>query len=81
MYTKRMSAQTTIRLSGHTRDELNRLAQERGISADQAVATAIKALRDEDWRRQAEREALAMARDPADRAEVSETLRYLGDDE
>jgi predicted transcriptional regulator len=76
-----MSAQTTIRLSSHTRDELNRLAQDRGLSADQAVATAIKALRDEEWRRQAEREALAMARDPADRAEVAETLRYLGDDE
>jgi predicted transcriptional regulator len=76
-----MSAQTTIRLSSHTRDELNRLAQERGLSADQAVATAIKALRDEEWRRRAEREALAMACDPADRAEVAKTLRYLGDSE
>jgi hypothetical protein len=76
-----MSAQKTVRLSGQTRDELNRLAAERGLSADQAVAVAIKALRDEDWRRQAEREALVMARDPADRAEVAATLRYLGDDE
>jgi hypothetical protein len=72
---------TTIRLSSETRDAINRLAQERGVSADRAVALGIQALRDEEWRRQAEREALEMAQDAADRAVVAETLAFFGDDE
>ena len=73
-------AQTTVRLSDSTRDALNHLARERGVSADRAVALAIQALRDEEWRRQAEREALEMAHDPADRATVAETLAFFGDE-
>ncbi len=73
-----MSDQTSMRVSTHTRDEVNKLAAERGITADRAVAEAIQALRDEEWRRQAEREALEMANDPLDRAEVAAALRDLG---
>jgi hypothetical protein len=67
-----------MRISTHTRDEVNRLAAERGVTADRAVAEAIQALRDEEWRRQAERETLEMAQDPLDRAEVAAALRDLG---
>ena len=73
-----MSDQTSMRLSVHTRDAVNKLAAERGVTADRAVAEAIQAVRDEEWRRQAEREALEMAGDPLDRAEVAAALRDLG---
>jgi predicted DNA-binding protein len=73
-----MTEQTSVRLSVHTRDELNKLAAERGITADRAIAEAIQAVRDEEWRRQAEREMLEAARDPLDRAEVAAALRDLG---
>ena len=78
MHTLLMAGQTSVRLSIHTRDELNKLAAERGITADRAIAEAIQALRDEEWRRQAEREMLEAARDPLDRAEVAAALRDLG---
>ena len=77
-----MSGQTTVRLSVHTRDELNKLAAERGITADRAIAEAIQSLRDEEWRRQAEWEILEAAKDPLYRAEIAAAIRDLtGDDE
>jgi antitoxin component of RelBE/YafQ-DinJ toxin-antitoxin module len=75
-----MGADTTVRISQETRDQLNAVARERGLTADEAVALGIQAIRDQQWRRQAEREALEMARDQADQAEVAATLRYLGDE-
>jgi predicted transcriptional regulator len=77
-----MTDQTTVRLSVATRDEVNRLADERGVTADRAIADAIKAVRDEEWRRQAERELLEAHRDPAYRAELAAAVRDLrGEDE
>lgn len=70
-----------MRLSTHTRDELNKLATERGVTADRAIAEAIQAVREIEWRRQADREALEMSRDPAYRAELAAAMRDLGDDE
>lgn len=69
-----------MRVSTHTRDEVNKLAAERGVTADRAVAEAIQAVRNEEWRRQAEREALEMSHDPAYRAELAAALHDLGDD-
>jgi hypothetical protein len=64
--------------------ELIEDAETEHVPVDHAAVEAKRAiLRGEQtgstvhWRRQAEREALAIARDPTDRAEVAETLRYL----
>jgi hypothetical protein len=37
-------------------------------------------LREEKWRRQAEREVRKMANDPVDRALVADTMRFLDDE-
>lgn len=76
-----MADYTSVRLSHGTRDSLNDLARELGVTADRAIAAGIQAIRDERWRRQAEEHALRIARDPADRAEVAAALHDLGDDE
>src|SRR4051812_10155351 len=81
-HTGKMTGQTTVRLSIHTRDALNKLAAERGITADRAIVEAIQAVRDEEWRRRAEREMLEAAKDPLYRAEIAAAIRDLtGDDE
>jgi hypothetical protein len=72
---------TTVRLSGATRDALNDLARERGVTADEAVALGIKAIRDAEWRRKAEQEALEMSHDAGYRKVVEDTLAYFGDEE
>jgi hypothetical protein len=75
-----MAGQTSIRLSSATRDALNALARERGLTADETVALGIKALREAEWRRRAEQEALEMAHDAAYQEVVRETQQYFGDD-
>lgn len=75
-----MSDRTSVRLSVHTRDELNKIATERGVTADRAVAEGIKAIRDAEWRKQAEREMLEASQDPLDRAEVAAAIRDLTGD-
>ena len=71
---------TSVRLTSATRDALNELARERGLTADEAVALGIKALRDAEWRRRAAQEALEMAHDAAYQEVVRDTLAYFGDD-
>jgi hypothetical protein len=75
-----MSESTSVRLSQHTRDAVNKLAAEQGLTADRAIAVAVAAFREEEWRRQAEREMREMANDPVDRALVAETMRFLDDE-
>jgi hypothetical protein len=79
-YAGPMSDSTSVRLSQHTRDAVNKLAAEQGLTADRAIAVAIASLREEEWRRQAEREVQEMANDPVDRALVAETMRFLDDE-
>ena len=79
-YASLMSDSTSVRLSQHTRDAVNKLAAERGLTADRAIAVAIAAVREEEWRRQAEQEVREMAADPVDRALVAETMRFLDDE-
>lgn len=68
---------TTVRVSRETRDEVRRLAAERGVSADHVLAEALRLTRWEALRRQAEREIAEAAADPADRAEVAAAVREL----
>ncbi|WP_324277379.1 hypothetical protein [Blastococcus brunescens] len=68
---------TTVRVSRETRDEVRRLAAERGVSADQVLAEALRLTRWESLRRQAEREIAEAAADPADRAELAAAVREL----
>jgi predicted transcriptional regulator len=75
-----MSDSTSVRLSQHTRDAVNMLATERGLTADRAIAVAVASLREEEWRRQAEQEARDMANDPIDRALVADTMRFMDDE-
>ena len=67
-------------MGASTRDALNELARERGLTADETVALGIKAWREAEWRRRAEQEALELAHDVAYREVVRETQRYFGDD-
>jgi hypothetical protein len=75
-----MSEQTSVRVSASTRDALNKLAAERGLTADRAIAEAIAAVREEEWRRQAEEESRQLSNDPAYKAELTELARFFGDD-
>jgi hypothetical protein len=68
---------TTVRVSRQTRDEVRRLAAERGLSADQVLAEALRLTRWEALRRRAEREIVEAAADPADRAELAAAVREL----
>lgn len=68
---------TTVRVSRETRDEVRRLAAERGVSADQVLAEALRLTRWEALRRQAELEIAEAAADPADRAELAAAVREL----
>ena len=68
---------TTVRVSRETRDEVRRLAAERGVSADQVLAEALRLTRWEALRRQVEVEIAEAAADPADRAEVAAAVREL----
>jgi hypothetical protein len=68
---------TTVRVSRQTRDEVRRLAAERGLSADQVLAEALRLTRWEALRRRAEREIAEAAADPADRAELAAAVREL----
>jgi len=79
-YAGLMSDSTSVRLSQHTRDAVNLLAAERGLTADRAIAVAIASVREEEWRRQAEQEVREMANDPVDRALVADTMRFLDDE-
>ena len=73
------SPDTTVRVSRETRDEVRRLAAERGVSADRVLADALRLVRWESLRQQAETEIAAAAADPADRAEVADAVRALSD--
>jgi predicted transcriptional regulator len=75
-----MSESTSVRLSQRTRDAVNKLAAEQGLTADRAIAVAVASFREEEWRRQAEQEMREMANDPVDRALVAETMRFLDDE-
>jgi hypothetical protein len=68
---------TTVRVSRETRDEVRRLAAERGVSADQVLAEALRLTRWEALRRQADSEIAEAAADPADRAELAAAVREL----
>ena len=68
---------TTVRVSRETRDEVRRLAAERGVSADQVLAEALRLTRWEALRRRAELEIAEAAADPADRAELAAAVREL----
>jgi hypothetical protein len=72
-----MVDQTTVRVSVRTRDELNKLATERGISADRALLEAIAALRADQWRREAEEQSRQLADDPTYAAELADLARYF----
>ncbi|MCO7219044.1 hypothetical protein [Klenkia sp. PcliD-1-E] len=73
------SPDTTVRVSRETRDEVRRMAAERGVSADRVLADALRLVRWEALRQQAETEIAAAADDPADRAEVAAAARDLLD--
>jgi predicted transcriptional regulator len=76
-----MAAQTTVRLSADTRDRLNTFAREHGVTVDRAVTLALDEVRKQEWRQEAIRASWEMVNDPADRAELAATMRYLdGDD-
>ena len=68
---------TTVRVSRETRDEVRRLAAERGVSAEQVLVEALRLTRWETLRRQAEQEIAEAAADPADRAELAAAVREL----
>ncbi len=53
------------------------LAQERGLTADDVVSLGLRALREQEWRRAAEREALALAHDTGYQELVAETQRFF----
>jgi predicted transcriptional regulator len=75
------SEQTSVRLSRQTRDAVNRLARQRGVTADRAIADAIATTRWEADRRRAELETREWAQDPAYREEIAAALHDLGEDE
>jgi predicted DNA-binding protein len=75
-----VTEQTSVRVSVQTRDELNKLAAERGITADRALAEAIAAVREEEWRRHAEEESRRLSHDPTYKAELADLARFFGDD-
>jgi len=77
LYAQPVAADTTVRVSAATRDEIASLAQERGLTADDVVSLGVKALREQEWRRAAEQEALALAHDAGYQELVAETQRLF----
>ena len=71
------SATTTVRVRASTRDELNRLSEERGSPVEAIISEGLALLRREERRRLAQAEAAVAAGDPADRTEVAAALRDL----
>jgi hypothetical protein len=68
---------TTIRVSRRTHAAVTAHARESGLSADEVISTALRALDWERRRRQAEEDAWRLANDAEDRAEVAAAIRDL----
>ncbi len=65
-----MAATTTVKVQVATRELIKQLGDERRWTADQVISAGVDALRREQRRQQAAREAVLIAADEADLAEV-----------
>jgi hypothetical protein len=65
-----MAGTTTVKVQVATRELIKQLGDERRWTADQVISAGVDALRREQRRQQASREAMLIASDDADLAEV-----------
>ena len=65
-----MADTTTVKVQVATRELVNRLGEERRWTADQVISAGVASLRREQRRLQASREAVLIAADDDDLAEV-----------
>lgn len=65
-----MADTTTVKVQVATRELVNRLGEERRWTADQVISAGVESLRREQRRSQASREAMLIAADDDDLAEV-----------
>ncbi len=65
-----MTDTTTVKVQVATRELIKQLGDERRWTADQVISAGVDALRREQRRQQASREAMLIASDEADLAEV-----------
>jgi len=65
-----MADTTTVKVQLATRDLIKQLGDERRWTADQVISAGVDSLRREQRRQQASREAMLIASDEADLAEV-----------
>jgi hypothetical protein len=65
-----MAGTTTVKVQVATRELIKQLGDERRWTVDQVISAGVDALRREQRRQQASREAMLIASDDADLAEV-----------